>query len=263
MNEQEKKEIRINGEEPSEVNRKLDKETKEQMDKICQEILKIKGKMSIIKRIAFNRLQRKIDPAIVNAVKEVLEEYGINIENAKKEKENAIKKYIEIMKKYVQAISDRDQNKLPFEITYDCSGKMSASEYNEVSRYMNAAKKAGAIINGERGFFGFLKKKVDQNKAMPQGQATPNNPQHLNDDLEERREQPPRGRRKVERREGDTTFVPKVAPQTAQHSKDDLEERREQPPRGRRKRKGTLEYTEGGPESEVIYSDFSREPSDD
>ena len=93
-----------------------------------------------------------------------------------------------------------------------------------VSTLLNAAKKAGAIINGERGFFGFLKKKVDQNKAMPQGQATPNNPQHLNDDLEERREQPPRGRRK---------------------------------------RKGTLEYTEGGPESEVIYSGSSREPSDD
>ena len=195
----EKKSIKINGTE-YELNRKLDEFTEGKINDICKEVLKLEDKMSIIKRIAFNRLKRKVDPAIVNAIKEQiipaqeLEKWtkAINDGNIKIEKksksvsdsigeqgianiakiEDALKKFDSTMKQYVEAINSRNPNKLPFKITYDCSGKMSASEYNEISRYIKAANKLGVNIKGRRTFFGLFKARYNKNNALPNGNTS-------------------------------------------------------------------------------------------
>lgn len=198
----EKKSIKINGIE-YELNRKLDEFTEGKINDICKEVLKLEDKMSIIKRIAFNRLKRKVDPAIVNVVKEKImpaqelkkwteaiearsnlknvsssigaqgiEDIAIireKAEKAEKAQEEALKKFDSTMKQYVEAINSRNPNKLPFKITYDCSGKMSASEYNEISRYIKAANKLGVNIKGRRTFFGLFKARYNKNNALPNG----------------------------------------------------------------------------------------------
>lgn len=186
-----------------EINRELDRNTENEIDGICKKILGIEGKASVIKNIAINNLKRKVDPAIVNAIKGIimanLEEwneiididYSLNKESwqirvihdpdgtkkkveelqseidwAKNAKQKAEEDYKKFLKDYIEAIKEKKKNKLPFaEIVYNCNGKMSISEYNKISSYINAAQTVGGQVIGKRKFFGLIKENISANYA--------------------------------------------------------------------------------------------------
>ena len=113
-------------------------------------------RISIAKKIQLDRLKGKIDPAIINAILE-------DIENGNTKARQSCGDMID---GYISAIAEKNEDKLPFDVTYDCSGKMSAAEYNEVSSYINAVEKAGGEVVGKRRFFGLFKERIDMNNAL-------------------------------------------------------------------------------------------------
>ena len=196
-----------------EINRKIDKNTENEIDNVCKEILQIEGKPSILKRISMQRLKGKVDPAIVNALKESimadLQKWNADIEklndlkkisyamdlrtidirevaeNARKEKAEAQKIYMELLEQYIESIEQQDENKRSFDITYDCSGEMSASQYNKIKSYINATEKSGGQVIGKRRFFGLFKEPVNMNETIE-------------------------NENKIPLKEGDTSFVERV-----------------------------------------------------
>ena len=179
------------------INRLLDDNTQEEVNAICKKILNIEGKENFIARSKIKSLESKIDPAVVNTIKDIklmnidklykkmwdLEgKYkptgisnviiGRNVESEEKIKSeiNAINnritkaqnEYKSILKQYIEAIKEEDPEKLPFELKYDCDGEIDRKEYKSISKYLNAAKKAGVAIYGER-IFGIFKKKQPTN----------------------------------------------------------------------------------------------------
>ena len=145
-------------------NRTLDEKTREDLDSLCKEYLKIRNKMTLKDKIRLKMLKAKIDPAIINAIKyrlkdkykesesDILKSYNdsktpieINymIENAKR---NYKYEYANLITKYIQCLEEKDIEKLSFYLYYDCSENLKSTKYMEIYPYISNAEKAGVTV---------------------------------------------------------------------------------------------------------------------
>lgn len=171
-------------------NRKLDNKTKREIYEICKKIVS-KGHISTIKEIiAIGILKSKIDPAIVNGIKQYLmpkleqwnndiinyekmkkipsmlgtAELGkahINAMDAKSQKELFENRYYSVLEKYIMSI---EKGSLSFPITYDCSKNINFIEYGNIINYIKYAEKAGAKIIGKPRLFKLFKEQREENE---------------------------------------------------------------------------------------------------
>ena len=176
------------------LNRILDNKTKKELDDICKNILQLdKFKNNSLKKIILlHKIKSKIDPAIVNCIKdyymytikkcdEQIEFYSkinksINLKNnvqnnklknaykayikAKEIKKQCKKMYKETVEHYINSLiiyKSKKKFNSPFNIIYDFSENITIYEYNKIKKYINVAKKIGAKILGEKSFITLLK----------------------------------------------------------------------------------------------------------
>lgn len=164
------------------LNRKLSKETKKEVNEICKKIFKDTKNINLLKKIILiYKIKARIDPAIINGVKDYFmhitkkcDKYNeiylnmkqeINLEKnveikklktayqnsikAKIVKEQCIKSYKESLKDYINLFKFNKAQKqinTPFKISYDYSKNKNISEYNIIKEYINIAKKIGSEI---------------------------------------------------------------------------------------------------------------------
>ena len=117
-----------------------------------------------------------------------LEEIGtFNKENMTKQER---KKYLEKIVGYIKTIKTRKKYKLPFDLEYDCTGKIKREDYGKISRLINTAENIGAIVLGKRNMF-FYREEI---KPISHGQVIRTNNGIVSPIISE----------------GDKSFVPKV-----------------------------------------------------
>ena len=117
-----------------------------------------------------------------------LEEIGtFNKENMTKQER---KKYLEKIVGYIKTIKSSEKYKLPFDLEYDCTGKIKREDYGKISRLINTAENIGAIVLGKRNMF-FYREEI---KQISHGQVIRTNNGIVSPIISE----------------GDKSFVPKV-----------------------------------------------------
>ena len=173
-----------------EVIRDLDKETQEEIDFLCKSCLKDYGKFKLKDKFELKMLKSKLDPAVINAIKQFL---NLKFDDSKKilikdksfdikspecidKLKNLERKYNyqkqEFLRQYIEFINERNPEKLSFYLTYDCTEKLSATRYLKVIPLINEAQKAGAIITDKQTLQETIKgifkdKKTKQNIKTP------------------------------------------------------------------------------------------------
>ena len=173
-----------------EVIRDLDKETQEEIDFLCKSCLKDYGKFKLKDKFELKILKSKLDPAVINAIKQFL---NLKFDESKKilikdksfdskspegidKLKNLERKYNyqkqEFLRQYIEFINEKNPEKLSFYLTYDCTEKLSATRYLKVIPLINEAQKAGAIITEKQTLQETIKgifkdKKTKQNLKTP------------------------------------------------------------------------------------------------
>ena len=117
-----------------------------------------------------------------------LEKIGtLNKENMTKQER---KKYLDKIVGYLKTIKSSEKYKLPFNLEYDCTGKIKKKDYRNINRLINTAENIGAIVLGKRNMF-FYREEI---KPRSHGQVIRTNNGIVSQIISE----------------GDKSFVPKV-----------------------------------------------------
>lgn len=225
-----------------EMNRHLDLETENRVDNICERLMKKSKKLSNLQKSELKRLKKCLDPTIINAIRDTylsksnldrwdkaikendnikdfmkdkknnnifymeiksIQEIALNAQRANEEKRKAEEMYIKILSDYIKSVFYLDWNFNPFgDITYDCYGNISVSEYNKIAPYLKTIENIGGQVIGKRSFFGLLQEKKGK-KARNDGRLSQ---KQDTEDMEEISKSTVPSKSK----EGDTSFVERV-----------------------------------------------------